>query len=517
MSDNSELLENIQRLRGDFSAGSKLLKILTTDSRLINFTMNNPQLRAHQAIEEQKSRTGMVRKLILKARRQGFSTYCIARNFHGTMFNYGVRAYCLTHHMDTTDELYKMAKRFIEYMPAELGLVTDNNSAKGFEFAGLQSGMNVGTAGGKTVGHGFGITRFHGSELSRWPNAVDHFDGIMQAVSMIDGTEILLESVGGERGNLWHSLWCEAMAGKSKFEPIFVPWFESEQYALNDLSEYSPDSEDLEYQRIYRLTDGQMAWRSAKMREFPVDSEIRFAAMYPSTPEDAFIRLEGGFIESVDVIAARQAAYVPMGPLVFGVDVGGGKDRTTLIRRKGLTSYGMDKTMEKDPMAIVSWIGRRIEQDKPAAVFIDGTGASVGAGVVARLKELGFDVVGVQFGGRADEPVKYINKRVEMWANMRDWLTNGAEIPNSDELENDLLAPNKIADDSSGRLRLESKDDMRARNVPSPDWGDALALTFAYPVYEDVEKIIAPKTKDELIHQKMAKAARRPASLGVSM
>ena len=33
-----------------------------------------------------------------------------------------------------------------------------------------------------------------------------------------------------------------------------------------------------------------------------------------------------------------------------------------------------------------------------------------------------------------------------------------------------------------GKLQLESKKDMKARGVPSPNRADALALTFAYPV-----------------------------------
>jgi hypothetical protein len=496
-----QLLDAIQKLQSDFTLASKLLKILTVDGRLVPFTLNNPQAIAHKMIEEQRSRTGMVRKVILKARRQGFSTYCMARNFHGTIFNQGVTSYCLTHHGDTTAELYKMVRRFIEYMPPQMGMSADKDTAKGFYFSSLQSGMSVGTAGGQTVGHGFGITRFHGSEVSRWPNAVDHFDGIMQAVSTIQGTEIILESVGGERGNLWHSLWSEAIAGKSKFEPIFIPWYTHSDYQLSDLTDYSPNDEDLSYQRTYKLSNEQMAWRQAKLSEFPVDAKIRFASMYPAIADEAFIRLEGGYINSLDVIEARSVAYAPIGPLIFGIDVGGGRDRTALIRRKGKVAYGLETTLEADPMAVAGWVARRIERDKPAAVFMDASGASVGNSVCARLNELGFKVTPVQFGGSADEPTKFVNKKAEIWWRTRDWLMAGAELPDSDELENDLLAPNKISEDSSGRERQEGKDALRARGVKSPDTAEALALTFSYPVAENVKSVIAPKSQEDLIHE----------------
>jgi hypothetical protein len=49
---------------------------------------------------------------------------------------------------------------------------------------------------------------------------------------------------------------------------------------------------------------------------------------------------------------------------------------------------------------------------------------------------------------------------------------------------------------------LESKDDLKARGLPSPDLGDALALTFAAPV--------AAKTRFERQRDELA----RPRSRG---
>jgi len=48
--------------------------------------------------------------------------------------------------------------------------------------------------------------------------------------------------------------------------------------------------------------------------------------------------------------------------------------------------------------------------------------------------------------------------------------------------------------DSAGRLVLESKQDMRRRGVPSPDEGDAVALTFAGPAGRVVETKPPPRT-----------------------
>ena len=78
-----------------------------------------------------------------------------------------------------------------------------------------------------------------------------------------------------------------------------------------------------------------------------------------------------------------------------------------------------------------------------------------------------------------------LNRRAEMWLKSKDWLADpaGAQIPDSDSLQADACGPG-YSYDSTTRLLLEKKEDMRRRGVPSPDEWDAVALTFAEPVAE---------------------------------
>jgi hypothetical protein len=66
---------------------------------------------------------------------------------------------------------------------------------------------------------------------------------------------------------------------------------------------------------------------------------------------------------------------------------------------------------------------------------------------------------------------------------MRDWL-QGAVIDNDPELIADLIGVQYgfAIKDSRDAIQLERKEDMKKRGLASPDNGDALALTFAYPV-----------------------------------
>jgi hypothetical protein len=123
-----------------------------------------------------------------------------------------------------------------------------------------------------------------------------------------------------------------------------------------------------------------------------------------------------------------------------------------------------------------------------AAIFIDGGG--VGGGVVDRCRQIGLKVTDVRFGAKSDRapigrdrPIGYANKRAEIWASMKEWLSGGA-IDNDPELIADLtgIEYGYVLRDGRDAIQLERKEDMKRRGLASPDNGDALALTFAYPV-----------------------------------
>ena len=127
-----------------------------------------------------------------------------------------------------------------------------------------------------------------------------------------------------------------------------------------------------------------------------------------------------------------------------------------------------------------------IKDLKPARVFLDAGG--VGGGVYDILKDRGYAKIvrGVMFGSKAINDDRYHNKRAEMWDLANDWLKD--ELPvqliKDDELLDDLCSVNKKYD-SSGRLQLEEKDEVKKRIGRSPDKADAFVLTFAEPVYDD--------------------------------
>ena len=69
--------------------------------------------------------------------------------------------------------------------------------------------------------------------------------------------------------------------------------------------------------------------------------------------------------------------------------------------------------------------------------------------------------------------------RAELWFRVKAWLeARDCRIPKDDQLFAELVGP-RFSFSSNGKMKVESKDEMRRRGLGSPDMADALCLTFA--------------------------------------
>ncbi len=168
-------------------------------------------------------------------------------------------------------------------------------------------------------------------------------------------------------------------------------------------------------------------------------------------------------------------------PKILGVDVARqGGDKSVIIRRQGLATWAPITLDQLDSMAVASRVAQEIQLWQPDAVFVDGTGG-YGAGVIDRLRQLGYQPIEVQFGAKANDP-RFLNKRAEMWWGMKEWIEAGGALPDSMELVRELAAPTYEFDRTRGVFKLEPKEGVKERIGKSPDIADALAVTFAQPV-----------------------------------
>lgn len=309
----------LRKLRDDFPAFSaKHLFIRTKQMEIKPLELNKAQRTLHDAIEEQRARTGKVRKLILKGRQQGISTYIAARFLHKTSFKRGVRTFILTHEDAATQNLFEMTERYHEHLPAVIKPATSSANAKELSFGDLDSGFRVGTAGKKAVGRSSTIQYFHGSEVAFWPFASDHFAGIIQAVPDVDGTEILLESTANGPSGEFYRRCMEAQAGIGDYELVFLPWYWQPEYARSAAG-LAPTEAEKALAALYGLSLEQLAWRRAKIHD--LGSEDKFKQEYPCNVQEAFIASARAVFPPMQIAKARESALPPIqrGNVINGV------------------------------------------------------------------------------------------------------------------------------------------------------------------------------------------------------
>lgn len=507
--------ELISRYKLDFRLFAKsCLKILDKNGTVVPLEFNTPQEIVHAAIEKQKAERGWVRALVLKARKQGVSTYIQARNYHRTTLWPHQHSYILTHEQPATEVIFDIVAHYQRYNPLDPHIGTSN--AKELSFDRIQSSYTVATAGTKAGGRGGTPRFFHGSEVAFWPNAKDHFKGSVNAVPDNLGTEIVLESTANGPSGEFYERWQNAIAGNGDYIAIFVPWYESAEYSRvpEEGFELSTDNEEgelseREYAQMFELSDAQMCWRRAKI--LAVGGIHAFRQEFPATAEEAFVSSEkNSYIDPLSVLRARKRKVEAGGPLICGVDpAGAGGDRFSVAFRRG---HKVERVIYRDKLETteaLAWLKGIIDDHKPARMFVDSGG--LGAPIISMLKSAGPAyakiVVGVNFGAKSQAKNAYPdvagpkNRRAEMWMRSKMWLKQETpvQIPDDDAIQSDATGP-WVKNDLNNDLVLCSKDDMRLKKIRSPDLWDSIALTFAESVWVEPSKTpeVHPGSRDQL-------------------
>lgn len=250
------------------------------------------------------------------------------------------------------------------------------------------------------------------------------------------------------------------------------------------------------FSEIYYAAQNLPDWRASLYTVYDTDSldADEVARLKRDMPETAFMREymcdfsaagDDQLISLSDADEASKRKYKPAEfddlPRILGVDPARfGDDRSVIVKRQGLQMFDPIVLRGLDNMTLAGRVAAVIDEWDPDAVFVD---AGAGSGVIDRLRQLDYDVIEVPFGGKAINESLFVNRRTEMWWQMREWLALGGAIPRDASLRQELSTPIYWYD-AAGRKVLEPKDEIKKRlnGGASPDIADALALTFAHPV-----------------------------------
>lgn len=220
----------------------------------------------------------------------------------------------------------------------------------------------------------------------------------------------------------------------------------------------------------------------SQKRTYGVDSRefaVRVLGEFPEAGADAVI--PRSFVES----AVDRDVHVKDFPLVWGIDPGRGGDPSGFISRTDNAILEAEELRFDNLMRIVGWVKTKWDttpnSKRPTAIYVDSIG--LGAGVYDRLNELELPVVSVNVSEVAAMSDRYMRLRAELWYKAREWFEQmnkfiPSQLPNLRQLIEELASVEQRIM-SSGKVDIESKEQMKRRGVPSPNLADAFVLTFA--------------------------------------
>lgn len=199
-----------------------------------------------------------------------------------------------------------------------------------------------------------------------------------------------------------------------------------------------------------------------------------------------------------ECMAKGPADVRAVGPLQCGVDVARfGDDKSCITFRKGRLVYPQIVFSQCDVVDVAGRVKQAIlEFGEPVSqIAVDTIG--IGSGVADMLRrDFRRQVVDVNSSIRLSDGQNY-NMRARMWRDLREFLKNGASLPNDPELATDLTALQY--EFRGGELLMESKDNAKRRGIKSPDRADSLALTFAIPCRDVATEIRSHAVTDYAI------------------
>lgn len=192
-------------------------------------------------------------------------------------------------------------------------------------------------------------------------------------------------------------------------------------------------------------------------------------------------------------------------------DFAAGGDENVFANREGNRVKIEKAWVDKNTMSACAEfirLFRRAGYTPETAHEIMGDADGLGGPMCDRLDQLGWRISRVRNGSKSSNAEDYYNKGTEIWLEAAEKIRRAEVIieglDQDDELRAQLLGRRQFvvaAGSKAGAMRIESKEDMRARGVASPDRADAVCGCLQDPPPMDPESYIERSTSRGLIEE----------------
>lgn len=447
------------------------------ENNIVPLVLNKAQSKVMEVVLRQLRDDGKVRLCVLKSRQQGITTLCNALLLWRVLAYPNSSAFIMSHSQESMIlNFFRNLVRMAQHFASNLFLYMSKPTAKFFELAtGTVEGKWANTKGG---GRGNAVSFAHFTEIDEY----DFFDETMATtlpcIPDSKNTCIIFESTSnGLNGNL-HNFYKR----NSKYEFVFLPWYDQPEYSLPCELSPSLTEEQKRIQHEYSLTDAQMNWYAMKEKE--LGSHLKMQHEYPSCIEDCFAFSDDDtyvfdFAVLERAVRTRRQSSCN-GRLILGIDPARVNDNVAMVWRRGqnIEKIVAFKPPCGDDSLLWERVVREIREFYPSDIYVDVGG--IGGNVPYILRSLGVNayIHEVYFNQSPDNKQAYHDKRAEMYFHAKEWLKSGASIPEHETFLSELRSIKYIPE--SPKFRIIEKSEIKKQLKHSPDIADAFVLTFPY-------------------------------------
>jgi hypothetical protein len=359
-------MEDLQRLKRDRKSYQREQLKIGTKRGIEALILNPIQEKIEAVVAKLESENKPVRVCILKARREGVSTYIASYIFQKTTCNPNTSSLITAHIPKSTRDIFEIYRIFYEFLHPLLRpmrrynnrteLIFDNPSDKNRPLnPGLMSNITVATSNVVEIGRGSLYHHYHGSEVAFYAAAKKLMNSVFQSVPPEANTSIWLETTGNGVGEWFQRFFYKALRGENEFIPLFFAWFDFPEYVRDvTLEEVKTIRETLDDEEKTLRSHFKLSWERLAWRRWAINNKCQgdldlFHQEYPSTVEEAFIssgrpvfnrnkllkfkvkKGRRGYLESREFIEDRKGELVvyhmpnPKYQYILGGDVAEGK------------------------------------------------------------------------------------------------------------------------------------------------------------------------------------------------
>lgn len=293
------------------SYSSEYLKITNKSGEVVPLVENYAQREISKAIKEERDAGRPPRLLILKSRQMGASTGIQGRMCYKCFTVENRNGLIVSHTDKSTRKIFGKTKFFYDRLPENVQplqrasntteIILDTPITGKHYKKGLNSSIAIQTAGKTSIARGETIHYIHLSEFAFYKGTdeqspMKQLSGAMEAVPDLLDTWVIIESTANGF-NDFKTLWDDAVAGKNGFRPMFLVWYNHDEYdrplEKDNLTEQQFINTMSEYERktLYetlKLPLSRINWWRWKL-QFTHQGDINMMKQEnPSTPEEAF-------------------------------------------------------------------------------------------------------------------------------------------------------------------------------------------------------------------------------------